>query len=90
MLQTVLLQVDSTATAANAQSINYLSLLLKGGIVVYPILLLLFVTIFFMIERYLFIRNASNMDFGFLRSLKDNILIYVPQQLYAKARIYLL
>ena len=74
MLQTILLQVDSTATAANAQSINYLSLLLKGGIVIYPILFLLFIALFFIIERYLFIKAASNIDFGFLRSLKDNIL----------------
>ncbi len=74
MLQTILLQVDSTATAANAQSINYLSLLLKGGVVIYPILFLLFMALFFIIERYLFIKAASNIDFGFLRSLKDNIL----------------
>ncbi len=74
MVQTILLQVDSTATAANTQSINYLSLLLKGGVVIYPILFLLFVAIFFIIERYLFIKSASNIDFGFLRALKDNIL----------------
>jgi biopolymer transport protein ExbB len=74
MLHSILLQVDSTATAANAQSINYLSLLLKGGIVIYPILFLLFMALFFIIERYLFIKAASNIDFGFLRSLKDNIL----------------
>lgn len=75
MLNFILLQAtaDSTATSS-ATSINYLSLLLKGGLVIYPILFLLFVTIFFMIERYLFIRNASNIDFGFFRSLKDNIL----------------
>ncbi|GAB3514105.1 MotA/TolQ/ExbB proton channel family protein [Emticicia fontis] len=75
MLQPILLQVpDSTSTAANAESINYLSLLLKGGIVVYPLLFLLFLTIFFIVERYLFIKGASNIDFGFLRTLKDNIL----------------
>jgi biopolymer transport protein ExbB len=74
MLHSILLQVDSTATAANAQSINYLSLLLKGGVVIYPILFLLFMALFFIIERYLFIKAASNIDFGFLRSLKDNIL----------------
>lgn len=75
MLNFILLQAtaDSTATSS-ATSINYLSLLLKGGFVIYPILFLLFVTLFFMIERYLFIRNASNIDFGFFRSLKDNIL----------------
>jgi biopolymer transport protein ExbB len=75
MLNFILLQVaaDSTATSS-ATSINYLSLLLKGGIVIYPILFLLFITIFFMVERYIFIKGASNIDFGFLRSLKDNIL----------------
>lgn len=75
MLQPVLLQVpDSTSIAANAESINYLSLLLKGGIVVYPLLFLLFLAIFYIVERYLFIRAASNIDFGFLRTLKDNVL----------------
>ncbi|MFD2523151.1 MotA/TolQ/ExbB proton channel family protein [Emticicia soli] len=75
MLQPILLQVtDSTSTAANAESINYLSLLLKGGIVVYPLLFLLFLAIFFIVERYLFIKGASNIDYGFLRTLKDNIL----------------
>ncbi|MFN3851458.1 MAG: MotA/TolQ/ExbB proton channel family protein [Spirosomataceae bacterium] len=75
MLQTILLQVtaDSTATAS-ASSINYLSLLLKGGVVIYPLLLLLFMTLYFIIERYLFIKSASNIDFGFLRTLKDNLL----------------
>lgn len=76
MFQTILLQVtaDSTATATTNSSINYLTLLLKGGVVIYPILFLLFMTIFFIIERYIFIKSASNIDFGFLRTLKDNLL----------------
>lgn len=65
---------DSTATATAELSINYIELLMKGGIVVYPILFLLFATIYLMVERYLFIRSASKIDFGFLRSLKDNLL----------------
>ncbi|KPM47471.1 MotA/TolQ/ExbB proton channel family protein [Jiulongibacter sediminis] len=79
MLQNILLQVpaaagiDSTLTASST-SINYFELLLKGGFVVYPILILLFVTFFLMAERYLFIKKSSKIDFGFLRSLKDNIL----------------
>jgi biopolymer transport protein ExbB len=77
MLNYILLQVpaatDSTALVTS-QSINYFELLLKGGIVIYPILFLLFATFFLMTERYLFIKNASTIDFGFLRSLKDNIL----------------
>ncbi|NBA84929.1 MotA/TolQ/ExbB proton channel family protein [Emticicia sp. CRIBPO] len=77
MLNNILLQVpaatDSTLIAS-PQSINYFELLLKGGVVIYPILILLFATFFLMTERYLFIKNASTIDFGFLRSLKDNIL----------------
>ncbi|MCR9066429.1 MAG: MotA/TolQ/ExbB proton channel family protein [Cytophagales bacterium] len=79
MLQTILLQIpaqtgiDSTL-ADPTVSINYFELLLKGGFVVYPILILLFMTFFLMAERYLFIKKASQIDFSFLRSLKDNIL----------------
>lgn len=75
MLNSILLQVpDSLSTATTIQSINYFELLLKGGIVVYPILLLLLFTLYLIVERYLFIKAASNIDYGFLRSLKDNIL----------------
>lgn len=75
MLNTILLQVsDTLSTAASIPSINYFELLLKGGIVVYPILLLLLFTLYLIVERYLFIKEASNIDYGFLRSLKDNIL----------------
>ncbi|WP_304235089.1 MotA/TolQ/ExbB proton channel family protein [Jiulongibacter sediminis] len=79
MLQNILLQIPATAgidstLTASSTSINYFELLLKGGFVVYPILILLFVTFFLMAERYLFIKKSSKIDFGFLRSLKDNIL----------------
>jgi biopolymer transport protein ExbB len=80
MLETLVLQVptsvataDSTSAAISG-SINYFELLLKGGIVIYPILILLFATFFFMVERYLFIKGASVLDPGFFRTLKDNIL----------------
>lgn len=76
MLLNILLQVpgtDSTA-AISTQSINYLSLLFKGGVVIYPIMLLLLLALYFGVERYLFIKEASKIDGGFLRSLKDNIL----------------
>ncbi|MFC3810367.1 MotA/TolQ/ExbB proton channel family protein [Lacihabitans lacunae] len=77
MLFNLILQIpavtDSTA-AATAQSINYFSLLLKGGFVVYPILALLLVTLYLSAERYLFIKENSKIDLGFLRSLNDNIL----------------
>ncbi|MFN3783907.1 MAG: MotA/TolQ/ExbB proton channel family protein [Spirosomataceae bacterium] len=77
MLHLILLQTTdslSVATADTTLSINYFELLLKGGIVVYPILFLLLATFYLILERYLFIKAASNIDYGFLRSLKDNIL----------------
>ncbi len=77
MLLSLLLQVQAeadTTIAAATESINYLQLLLKGGFVVYPILILLFATLYLMLERYFFIKSASNIDFGYLRSLKDSIL----------------
>jgi biopolymer transport protein ExbB len=79
MLNTLLLRfqevaaVDSTALA-EVGSINYFELLLKGGVVIYPILILLFATFYLMAERYLFIKKASNIDFNYLRTLKDSIL----------------
>lgn len=41
---------------------------------VYPILFLLLITIYLGFERYFFIKSASQMDTGFLRSLKDNLV----------------
>ena len=53
---------DSTATAvapAAGESINYFSLLMKGGVMVGPILLLLFFTIYVIVERALYISRAG-------------------------------
>lgn len=76
MLLNLLLQVTATDTTTIAApvEINYFSLLLKGGFVVYPILFLLLITIYLGFERYFFIKSASQMDTGFLRSLKDNLV----------------
>ena len=41
---------------------------------VYPILILLFVTIVLGFQRYFYIKSASEIDTGFLRSLKDNLV----------------
>jgi biopolymer transport protein ExbB len=79
MLLSIILQVaagtDTTSVAsAVSTDINYFSLLLKGGFVIYPILILLFLTIFLAVERYSFIKGSSTIDTGFLRSLNDNLL----------------
>lgn len=78
MILDLLLQIPTTTVDSTQivqpTSINYFSLLLKGGPVIYPILILGLLTIYFFFERYFFIKSASKIDMNFLRSLKDNIL----------------
>lgn len=77
MLLNLLLQepaVSDTTSQVAAQGINYFSLLLKGGIVVVPILILLLITIYLGFQRYFYIKNAADIDYGFIRSLKENLV----------------
>lgn len=53
------------------QSLNFLSLLMKGGIVMIPIGILSVISVYLIIERYVFIRNSSKIESSFLLNLKD-------------------
>lgn len=53
------------------QGLNFLELIYKGGAVMIPIGLLSVITIYIMIERFIYIRNASKMEANFLNNLKD-------------------
>ncbi len=53
------------------QGLNFLDLIFKGGAVMIPIGLLSVITIYIMIERFIYIRNASKMEANFLNNLKD-------------------
>lgn len=77
----LLLQVDSArllnaaATAAQQpQKISLLSLLDKGGWIMYPLYLLLAATIFVFFERLIAIRKASKIDSNFMSIIRDNIM----------------
>lgn len=64
---------DTTAVAApvaTEQSVNYFSLLLKGGVMVIPILLLLFFTIYVIVERALYISKASKESDSLLNEVR--------------------
>lgn len=71
---------DSIANAANAaaattevsvtENISYLDFLLKGGIMIYPLILLLFFCIYVIIERYLSIKKAMKQDGNLLSEVK--------------------
>ena len=84
MIFNFLLQVapvtDSIANAANAaaattevsvtQNISYLDFLLKGGVMIYPLIVLLFFCIYVIIERYLSIKKAVKQDSNLVSEVK--------------------
>lgn len=59
--------------AATSGSMNLMELLLKGGPVMYPLALLLVLSIFFFFERWISIRKASQIDPNFMNIIKDNV-----------------
>ena len=71
---------DSIANAANAaagttdvsvtENISYLDFLLKGGIMIYPLIVLLFFCIYVIIERYLSIKKAIKQDGNLISEVK--------------------
>lgn len=77
----LLLLVQDTIPAAGAaipaepvdttdNSVNVISLLMQGGIMVIPILLLLFFTIYIIIERALYINKVSKEDPSLINDVK--------------------
>lgn len=54
--------------------ISLLSLLQKGGWIMYPLYILLVIAIFVFIERLLAIKKAGNIDDKFMFIVRDNIL----------------
>jgi biopolymer transport protein ExbB len=54
--------IDSLPSAEAVQQQTVLELLMKGGPVMIPLGILLFITIYLLIERYLTINKASKID----------------------------
>ena len=77
----VLLQIVTDTTVQVAQTgqeamdkISLWGLLGKGGVLMYPLYLLLILAVFMFFERFLAIRKASRIDSNFMRVIRDNIL----------------
>ena len=78
----ILLQIADTSTAVNAlnsaqhaaESFNLLSLLERGGWLMYPLYLLFAATIFIFFERLIAIGKASKIDSNFMNIIRDNIV----------------
>ena len=58
----------------SADKISLLSLLQKGGWIMYPLYLLLVIAIFVFIERVLAIKKVSMIDPKFMLIIKDNVI----------------
>lgn len=56
--------------APTTENVSYLSFLLKGGVLIIPIVLLLFFCIYVIIERYLSIKKATKQDVMLVNDLK--------------------
>ncbi|WP_298148339.1 MotA/TolQ/ExbB proton channel family protein [Flavobacterium sp.] len=106
-LNAILLQTETVAdTLANAaaaattdvsvtENVSYLEFLMKGGIMIIPIIILLFYCIFVIVERYLSIKKATKQDVLLLHDVKaqlkagkiDNALMVCNRQNTASGNI---
>lgn len=67
---------DTTASAAKAaatEGISFFDMLLKGGYVMIPLLLLSLLAVYLFIERYLYIQNAKREDQHFVNAIKEKL-----------------
>jgi biopolymer transport protein ExbB len=68
--------VDSTANAATVteSSMSLLDLIMKGGWVMVPIVIMSVLAVYLMIERFITISRASKVDNGFMANVKTMLL----------------
>jgi biopolymer transport protein ExbB len=77
-LQSTTVASDTLANAAanantvpvTTDSVSYLDFLLKGGIMIIPIILLLFFCIYLIVERYLSIKKATKQDENMINDVR--------------------
>lgn len=74
----ILAQVPATTSAA-PESINLWELCLHGGFIMIAIAMLLVISIYVFVERYLTIRHAAADDASFMKRIKDLILSGDPE-----------
>jgi biopolymer transport protein ExbB len=64
--------IDSVATtAASAQGISLFDLVMKGGWVMIPLLIMFFLTLFLIIERWMAINANGKLEDSFIDNMKD-------------------
>lgn len=63
-------EIDTTAVADSAESLRVIDLLLKGGFVMIPLLILLFITVYIFVERILTIQKAARVPAQFTEKIR--------------------
>src|SRR6187431_734064 len=58
----------------NDGSISFMELLFMGGWIMIPLAIMLLLAIYVFTERYIAIRNASNIDQNFMNIVRDHIV----------------
>ncbi len=61
---------EGTTPATTTESVSYLEFLLKGGVMIVPILILLFYCIYVIIERFLSIKKATRQEPNLIEDVK--------------------
>jgi biopolymer transport protein ExbB len=67
-------KVAATTATDTQASINFLDLLMKGGIIMIPLLILSIITVFLTVERYLTISRAGKVDPNFMNNIRTLLL----------------
>ena len=79
-MRTILLQTDLVATEAVAAAeqtvdkLRVIELLIKGGWIMIPIILLGIIGIYIFIERYLVIQRSTKIDDNFMNKIRDLVI----------------
>lgn len=65
---------DTTATAiVTKETMSLFDLAAKGGLIMIVLGILSLIAVYIFVERWLAIKNASNIDVNFMNNIKDNI-----------------
>lgn len=64
---------NTTTEVSVTENISYLDFLLKGGVMIYPLILLLFFCIYVIIERYMTIKKMTKQDNNLVSDVKQQL-----------------
>lgn len=72
-LQSDIINPKTTEALTNTESTTALEFLMKGGVFIIPILILLFYTIYIIIERFLFIRKSTKYNPTLINEIRNEL-----------------